>query len=59
MKKIHWIIVISSFVAAVTAVFTTLLLTAGKLKKNLSQVTVDEEPENLAEAGADTETAEA
>ncbi len=57
MKKFHWIIVLSSVVAAITAVFATLVLTAGRTKKNLSDVTVDDEPETLPEA--DTETADA
>ncbi len=58
MKKVHWIIVISSVIAAITAVFTTLVLTAGKTKKNLSQVTVDEEPAQIPEEGTDTDTVE-
>ena len=44
MKKFHWIIIVSSVIAAITAVFTTIALTACRTNKKLSNVTVDDEP---------------
>ena len=57
MKKFHWIVIVSSVIAAITAVFTTIALTACRTNKKLSNVTVDDEPieEDIADTEGDEE----